>query len=215
MTSIGGYAFADCSGLTSVTIPDSVTSIGNNEFYGCSGLTSVIIGNGLSTIPINAFYGCSKLISIVIPDTVINIEISEYIGGPFVGCNNLTIIGSGNTSSTAYRYAMENNIKYVSMNTVVTITLDVTTNVNRDFIVYILDSNGQPTRQFVVTGGSEISFQVKVADTFTVQVYEALYSVIRIDGENRLKKTYSNLTEDTTINISISGVTNINNWIMI
>ena len=42
VTSIGDYAFTDCSGLTSVTIGNSVTSIGYDAFRGCSGLTKLV-----------------------------------------------------------------------------------------------------------------------------------------------------------------------------
>ncbi len=41
VTSIGKYAFYKCSGLTSVTIPNSVTSIGDQAFCNCSELTSI------------------------------------------------------------------------------------------------------------------------------------------------------------------------------
>ena len=43
VTSIGEWAFSECSGLTSIEIPNSVTSIGEGAFYYCSGLTSVTI----------------------------------------------------------------------------------------------------------------------------------------------------------------------------
>lgn len=52
VTSIRNYAFGFCSGLTSITIPDSVTSIGNNAFYYCSSLTSVTIPDSVTSIKI-------------------------------------------------------------------------------------------------------------------------------------------------------------------
>lgn len=45
VTSIGDYAFYDCTGLTSIEIPNSVTSIGTLAFNGCSTLTSVKVEN--------------------------------------------------------------------------------------------------------------------------------------------------------------------------
>ena len=59
VTSIGSYAFRNCSGLTSVTIGNSVTSIGNYAFLQCSGLTSVTIPNSVTSIGEDAFYGCN------------------------------------------------------------------------------------------------------------------------------------------------------------
>ena len=41
MTSIGSEAFWGCSGLTSITLPASVTSIAGDAFGGCSSLTSI------------------------------------------------------------------------------------------------------------------------------------------------------------------------------
>ena len=64
VTSIGTYAFYDCSGLTSVTIDNSVESIGDYAFSYCKGLTSVIIGNSVESIGGFAFDGCSKLLEV-------------------------------------------------------------------------------------------------------------------------------------------------------
>ena len=83
VTEIGSYAFEDCSGLTSLTIPSSVTSIGYYAFSGCSGLTSLTIPSSVTSIDDNAFSGCSGLTSIyVYPEKV------PILGtGVFSGCD--------------------------------------------------------------------------------------------------------------------------------
>ena len=70
---IGDWAFSSCSGLTSVTIPTSVTSIGNYAFFDCSGLTSVTIPNSVTSIGDYAFYECYGLTSVTIPNSVTSI----------------------------------------------------------------------------------------------------------------------------------------------
>ena len=70
VTSIGDYAFRDCTGLTSITIPDSVTSIGYTAFYNCSGLTSVTIPDSVTSIGDFAFYDCTGLTSITFNGTI-------------------------------------------------------------------------------------------------------------------------------------------------
>ena len=95
VTSIGGWAFYECSRLTSVTIPNSVTSIGGSAFSSCSGLTSVTIPNSVTSIGNYAFSGCSGLTSVTIPNSVTSIG-----SAAFYYCSGLTsvTIGSGVTS---------------------------------------------------------------------------------------------------------------------
>ena len=58
VTTIGEFAFYDCSALTSVTIPNSVTTIGECTFEDCRALTSVTIPNSVTTIGNYAFADC-------------------------------------------------------------------------------------------------------------------------------------------------------------
>ena len=115
LTSIGG-AFAGCSSLTSIAIPNTVTSIGTNAFYNCTSLTSVEIPNTVTTIELQAFSYCSGLASIEIPNSVTfigqsafwdctsltSIEIPSSVTSmghnPFAGCNGLEqiIVETGN-----------------------------------------------------------------------------------------------------------------------
>ena len=64
VTSIGEWAFEDCTGLTSITIPNTVTYIGDHAFYSCTGLTSITIPDSVTSIGAVAFGGCTGLTSI-------------------------------------------------------------------------------------------------------------------------------------------------------
>ena len=107
VTSVGSYAFYNCSSMATVSIPAGVTSIGGSAFYGCSNLANVTIPDGLTTIGGGAFYGCSSMATVSIPDGVTSIGSSAFqncaaltaitlpasvttIGGSaFYGCSNL------------------------------------------------------------------------------------------------------------------------------
>jgi hypothetical protein len=70
VTNIGESAFMDCTGLTSVTIPNSVTRIegayNGGAFYGCTGLTKIAIPDSVITIGNLAFSECTSLTSIIL-----------------------------------------------------------------------------------------------------------------------------------------------------
>ncbi|MBQ9715201.1 MAG: leucine-rich repeat domain-containing protein [Clostridia bacterium] len=84
---INSYAFEDCSSLTSIVIPNSVTSIDSSAFRGCSSLESIEIPASITSIGSSAFSGCSSLESIEIPAGVTSIE--EAV---FAYCSSLTSV---------------------------------------------------------------------------------------------------------------------------
>lgn len=98
VSEIGKDAFY-WSGVTSVSIPESVTKIGVQAFYYCNFLASITIPQSVTEIGYFAFRNCGSLTSLTIPDSVTGIDV-----GTFGGCvsleniilsKNLINIGSG------------------------------------------------------------------------------------------------------------------------
>ena len=87
MTSIGQYAFFNCSSLTSIQLPDGVTSIGASTFQSCTSLSSIQLPDGVTSIGVKTFSGCSSLTNIQLPANLSSIGESA-----FTGCTSLSSI---------------------------------------------------------------------------------------------------------------------------
>ena len=118
VTAIREHAFGKCSALTTVNIPDNVTYIGSNAFNDCKELTSINIPYGVTTIGEHTFYNCSSLTSITLPNSVTTI--GQYV---FYNCNSLESITLSNSVTTIGQYAFKNCSKLTG----ITIPNSVTT----------------------------------------------------------------------------------------
>jgi hypothetical protein len=79
-------AFYNCTGITSISLPNTVYLISRGAFQGCTGLTSINLPSSLMYL-YDAFEGCTGLTSIHIPANVFMIE-NEC----FSGCTGLTVM---------------------------------------------------------------------------------------------------------------------------
>lgn len=177
VTSIGGYAFRGCSGLTSVKIPDGVTSIGEGAFEGCSGLESVDIPKSVESIEASAFEGCSALTKVfslaTYPPTLtadifcgrgseITVEVPEVsfyaykVAKYWLECNIVAIGSTGINDAEA----QETKIEITGRN----ITVSGADGMN----VAVYNMNGQTV--YSATAGKETTIAVPASGTYVVKV---------------------------------------------
>ena len=90
-------AFQNCSSLTTINLPNSLTSIWNNTFLGCSSLTTINLPNSLTSIEPRAFFGCSSLTTINLPNSLTSIN--SYA---FQNCSSLTTINLPNSLTSIW-----------------------------------------------------------------------------------------------------------------
>lgn len=100
---IKSSAFSGCTGLTSVTIPNSVTTMGTYVFQNCSTLTSAAFPSALTSIANYTYSGCTSLTSVTIPDNVTTIG-----SGAFSGCTSLSSVTLGASVNTIGNNAFQN-----------------------------------------------------------------------------------------------------------
>jgi len=93
-TELPEWAFENCTQLTSVSLPDTLTVIGRSAFSGCDNLSSVILPDALTTIGSSAFSGCISLTSVHIPAGVTSV--GDYA---FSRCSKLTSVTFENTEN--------------------------------------------------------------------------------------------------------------------
>ena len=69
VTAIGECAFADCAGLNSVVLPETIVEIGDQAFCGCAGLTDIVLPDNVAMMGVNPFADCANLVDIFVsPD---------------------------------------------------------------------------------------------------------------------------------------------------
>lgn len=110
ITSIGPNAFGGCNSLTTINLPEIITIIGEGAFSGCSSITNVNLPKSVTSIGSSAFSGCTSLTDIDLPETITTIN-----SGTFRGCACLTTVNMPKALTTICENAFEDCSSFSSI----------------------------------------------------------------------------------------------------
>ena len=122
VTSIGDYAFAQCTKVTDLSLPDSIINIGYAAFYGCSSINEIIIGDNVKVVDDYSFFNCNSADTLMLGSSVdeigafafaqcehlFEVVVPKSVGtvekGAFKACYAMTYIEFENSSCSIADY---------------------------------------------------------------------------------------------------------------
>lgn len=121
VTSIGQFAFINCSTITSVSIPSSVISIKYRSFENCTNLEDITFSEGLVSIELESFTRCTKLNNVIFPSTLINIGTEAFklafkLGSTLTIKSDLSSVGSIFNGSTLTNVIISEGVTTINSN---------------------------------------------------------------------------------------------------
>lgn len=223
--SIGSSAFYGCTSLAKLNFYGGVESIGSNAFYGCTSLTDVVFNPqvSLSVIPRYCFSHCDSLTTIVLPKSVTSV--SDYAFGSCKSLKDITIPSTvteispkaffnsvnvtihGYSGSAAERFALENDISFVSIGDITVPTDPVVVPTTAAEI-----TTSAPTASSTVPSGTQATDSSEPASsagyTDSTEPGTTVVGNIYLIGDADLSGTI-NIKDATVIQKYCAGLTNL------
>lgn len=109
------------------------------------------------------------------------------------------------------------NLSYTAnwVEATVDVTISVTANTKRQYLIYILELDGSVCQTLVVSNGSTVSVTVGKNEGFKLLIYDTLYMTSQINGVTARSVVYEEVPEGLNISIQLAGANDVNNWVFL
>jgi len=189
-TTIGNSCFYQCTGLTSITLANSITLISIGAFNSCTGLTSVTLSNTIDTIDIFCFVSCTSLTSITFPSSI-----SVLSAFSFGSCPLTSVIFDGTGSIRVITipsncFAFPLSLVYFTSGGTLSIPAAGFSYKDTDSTLFLGDNNSY---QVFITGTFTSTYKNDAASALGEPIKEVYIGIYCTGTENNLFVGYSDL----------------------